>query len=271
VSAGGSPTPGGSEYPALLPNWRRRGLGRWPTLLGESPPALLPTLRAPAIPTGATRARYRFLVDWDNDGAFVGTGEDVTSTVRNVPAVKISLGRNQAREYSPPIAGQASFSLDNSDGTYSSNNASSALYGRLNPGVLVQIWATLGTASYQMHEGYLDVPAERPGPRQQLIAESSLDGFAKLRAATISTAEYTNIPIHQAIGVVLDAAGWPAGKRALIVGGHQPGLRRVAAYAVSGPRASWAGRKGGLWWLESRARDSEPQVVVRAVIAPDLL
>ena len=70
---------------------------------------------------------------------------------------------------------------------------------------------------------------------------------------------------------VLGAAGWPEAKKPAIVVGHQPDLGRVAAYALSGARTSWSVKKGGLWWLESRARDGEPQVVVRAVIAPDLL
>ena len=70
---------------------------------------------------------------------------------------------------------------------------------------------------------------------------------------------------------ILGAAGWPESKKPVIVVGHQPDLGRVAAYAVSGVRTSWSVKKGGLWWLESRARDGEAQVVVRAVMAPDLL
>ena len=70
---------------------------------------------------------------------------------------------------------------------------------------------------------------------------------------------------------ILGAAGWPEAKRPVVVVGHQPDLGRVAAYALSGARASWSVKKGGLWWLESRARDGEVQVVVRAVVAPDLL
>jgi phosphohistidine phosphatase len=70
---------------------------------------------------------------------------------------------------------------------------------------------------------------------------------------------------------ILGAAGWPDAKKPVIVVGHQPDLGRAAACAVCGARTSWPIKKGGLWWLESRARDGEPQVVVRAVLAPDLL
>ncbi|HEX2649119.1 MAG TPA: histidine phosphatase family protein [Burkholderiales bacterium] len=70
---------------------------------------------------------------------------------------------------------------------------------------------------------------------------------------------------------ILGAAGWPEAKRPVIVVGHQPDLGRTAAYIVSGARTSWSVKKGGLWWVEARARGDERQVVVRAVLAPDLL
>jgi len=40
---------------------------------------------------------------------------------------------------------------------------------------------------------------------------------------------------------------------------------------VSGTEASWSVKKGGLWWLSDRVRDEGAQVVVRAVVAPDLI
>jgi len=70
---------------------------------------------------------------------------------------------------------------------------------------------------------------------------------------------------------VLDAAGWPGRKRAVLLIGHQPTLGQVAGYLISGARTEWAIKKGGLWWLSNRVRNDESQVVVRAVVAPDLL
>jgi len=58
---------------------------------------------------------------------------------------------------------------------------------------------------------------------------------------------------------------------------HRPAVipalrRRLSAIAlVGGRQADWSIRKGGLWWLSARAREGEKQVVVRAVIGPDLL
>ena len=70
---------------------------------------------------------------------------------------------------------------------------------------------------------------------------------------------------------VLEAAGWPAHKGAVIVVGHQPDLGRVAALLLTGKEAQWSIKKGGMWWLNNREREGESQVVVRAALAPDLL
>ena len=57
----------------------------------------------------------------------------------------------------------------------------------------------------------------------------------------------------------------------MIVVGHQPTLGRVAAFLVSGAPADWTVKKGALWWLTNRVRNDEAQVVVHAVISPDLV
>ena len=72
-------------------------------------------------------------------------------------------------------------------------------------------------------------------------------------------------------GDILEACGWPSHKGAVVVVSHQPDLGRVAALLVSGTEADWSVKKGGLWWLSNREREGESQVVVRAVLAPDLI
>ncbi|HKI65417.1 MAG TPA: histidine phosphatase family protein [Burkholderiales bacterium] len=70
---------------------------------------------------------------------------------------------------------------------------------------------------------------------------------------------------------ILGAADWSERKGAVVIVGHQPTLGEVASYLVCGGRDEWTIKKGGLWWLTNRVRDDESQVVVRAVIAPDLI
>jgi phosphohistidine phosphatase len=73
------------------------------------------------------------------------------------------------------------------------------------------------------------------------------------------------------VAKLLQAARWPGHDGVVIVVGHQPDLGRAAAYLVGGREMSWSLKKGGLWWLSNRVRDEEDQVVVRAVVSPDLL
>lgn len=72
-------------------------------------------------------------------------------------------------------------------------------------------------------------------------------------------------------GDILEACGWPSHKGAVVVVGHQPDLGRAAALLVAGAEGDWSVKKGGLWWLSNRERGGETQVVVRAVLAPDLI
>ena len=74
-----------------------------------------------------------------------------------------------------------------------------------------------------------------------------------------------------AVRDILAAAQWPLCKSALVVVGHQPDLGRTAAFLVSGTEAPWSVKKGGAWWLSNRVREDEAQVVVRAVVASDLI
>lgn len=70
---------------------------------------------------------------------------------------------------------------------------------------------------------------------------------------------------------ILEAANWPGHKGAVVLVGHQPDLGRAVAYLLCGSQGAWSIKKGALWWLSYRVRDEENQVVVRAVVSPDLL
>jgi len=73
------------------------------------------------------------------------------------------------------------------------------------------------------------------------------------------------------VEAILKAAEWPERKTSVVVVGHQPDLGRVALHLVAAGAGDGTIKKGGLWWLTNRVRNDEAQVVVRAVVAPDLL
>jgi phosphohistidine phosphatase len=72
------------------------------------------------------------------------------------------------------------------------------------------------------------------------------------------------------VAEILRAADWPDRKGPVVVVGHQPDFGRAAAHLI-GAHAELSIKKGGLWWISNRVRDGEQGVVVRAVLAPDLL
>jgi phosphohistidine phosphatase len=96
---------------------------------------------------------------------------------------------------------------------------------------------------------------------------------AQQTAAALERAAETEprVDVGAAPYEVLAAAGWPDGEGTVLVVGHQPTLGEVAALALTGVHASWPVRKGAAWWLRRRVRDGEVEVVLRAVIGPDLV
>lgn len=185
------------------------------------------------------------VIDWLGDGAFGGDGsvdalypytvdglgsmtvddlallltlEDATADLRLNPEVFIGRGRDQARQYSPPRAGVMEFSLDNPTGKYSSANAASPLAGQLLPGRLVDYKETYAAVDYPLYRGFLEDPRELPADDIRMVHWSAVDGLARLQAAKVSTAMYTNVTTDYAVARVLDAAGWPASLRTLDAG-----------------------------------------------------
>ena len=83
--------------------------------------------------------------------------------------------------------------------------------------------------------------------------------------------------VSEAIGTgtspmaLLRAAGWPDGKRNVLVVGHQPTLGEVAAELLGVADAGLSIRKGSIWWFASRDRGGGMETMLRAVVDTDLL
>ena len=91
------------------------------------------------------------------------------------------------------------------------------------------------------------------------------------RALTDEFETVKSIAPGASAAAVLAAAHWPDADATVLVVGHQPTLGMVAATLVAGQPLTWSLRKSGIWWLSHRVRGEDPQVVVRAVMAPDFL
>jgi len=73
------------------------------------------------------------------------------------------------------------------------------------------------------------------------------------------------------VDALLHAARWPDSREPVLVIGHQPTLGLVAAYLTSGQPQAWAVKKGAVWWLRGREREGEMQVVLHALVSPDMI
>ncbi len=70
---------------------------------------------------------------------------------------------------------------------------------------------------------------------------------------------------------VLAAAGWPDSREPVLIVGHQPTLGIVAAYLLAGEPAAWSMKKGAIWWISTRVRETGAQTILRAVVSPDFV
>ncbi len=100
-------------------------------------------------------------------------------------------------------------------------------------------------------------------------AQQTAHALARLGHRKLKTVEA--IAPGASAAEVLAAADWPNARHTTVIVGHQPTLGWVVAELLAGADHSWSIKKGAVWWLQSRARGDDPQVVLRAVTNPDLL
>lgn len=159
---------------------------------------------------------YSLGVDWNRDGDYSDTGEQVYSRIREGSGLSCSRGRNQIRELAPPVVGRFDVDLKNTTRDYSTENASSPLVGNLRPGRRVDFSAVHNATTYRLWNGILDDLPQRPVERA--VGLPALGTFSRLAGKTVTTAAYQNITTDVAMGYILDAVGWPGGERSLQTG-----------------------------------------------------
>lgn len=99
-------------------------------------------------------------------------------------------------------------------------------------------------------------------------AQQTAQALAELSPRKFRTVE--QIAPGASVQDVLTAVDWPHAKTPIVVVGHQPTLGQLASWLVAGEQQDWSVKKSGIWWLSSRERDEVEQVIVRAVINPDM-
>jgi len=156
---------------------------------------------------------YDYRIDWNGDGDFTDTGENVSSRLLANPEVTIQYGRDQGRALSPTAPGEAGFALDNGSRDYSPENGSSPLAGNILPSRPVRIQATHLSTTYTLYRGFTDGYDLDPSPGSRSVSISCQDALARLAGFRVSTPLYYGPRTGQAINYLLDAVGWPAADR----------------------------------------------------------
>lgn len=124
---------------------------------------------------------------------------------------------------------------------------------------------------------------ERQAQRMSAWLARQMPSSAKVLVSPACRAQQTALALERKFKTVdllspegsveglLHAARWPESREVVLVVGHQPTLGLTAAYLTSGQAQSWAVKKGGVWWLRARERQGELQVLLHAVVSPDML
>lgn len=127
------------------------------------------------------------------------------------------------------------------------------------------------------HKGHRQAAKMAVWLNQQLPAHVRVITSPAQRAIQTASALTDKFDVVESIApgassaAVLDVTGWPDSRRAVVLVGHQPTLGEVAAKLLANRKQPWSIKKGAIWWLTHRVRDDSPQIVLRAVMAPDML
>ncbi|MDP6403083.1 MAG: hypothetical protein QF467_06005 [SAR202 cluster bacterium] len=157
-------------------------------------------------------ATYKLQVDWNNDGDWGDTGEEID--MGRVRGITCSFGRDRASQLTGKCkAGTFRAVLDNRSGDYNPFNSSSPIYGNILPGRPVRLLGTSATQSDQaIWQGFL----ARITPQVFLGGDATaiLEATGPLGQVNLDQIEVPMVASQrtdQVVDDILDAAGWGAG------------------------------------------------------------
>jgi hypothetical protein len=157
-------------------------------------------------------ATYKLQVDWNNDGDWGDTGEEID--MGRVRGITCSFGRDRASQLTGRSkSGSLRATLDNRSGDYNQFNSDSPIYGNILPGRPVRLLGTSTTQSDQaIWQGYLlrITPQVFLGGDATAILEAT-GPLGQINLDQIEVAMVTSQRTDQVVDDILDAAGWAAG------------------------------------------------------------
>jgi hypothetical protein len=154
---------------------------------------------------------YYVLVDWDNNGNFTGTYDDISTDVKS-----ISYSRGKSDELGNADVGQLSITLNNADGKYTPGYGG-VISANLLPKRPIKV--SYGTATFKpLFYGFIEEIVPHPHLSEQdciITAVDGLDFLSRHDMATVLRKSALTGTIH---GYILDDAGWSATMRTIDAG-----------------------------------------------------
>ena len=115
-------------------------------------------------------ATYEICVDWDNNGNFTGTYDDITADVKT-----ISFSRGKSDELCKAEVGQLSITLNNADAKYTPN-AGGVISALLLPKRPIRVRATYSAVTYNLFYGFIEEILPHPHLTEQDAIITAVDG-----------------------------------------------------------------------------------------------
>lgn len=157
-------------------------------------------------------ATYVIEVDWNNDGDFSDTYEDISSDVK-----EISFSRGKDEELGHAKVGVLELRVNNADAKYSPENSSGVLYGNLLPKRPIRV-RTTSPGAYNLFYGYIESIIPHPHLAEQDAYISAVDGLDFLARHELDTVLYKDTVTGTLVTNILDAAAWSATLRSIDTG-----------------------------------------------------
>jgi len=105
----------------------------------------------------------------------------------------------------------------------------------------------------------------------RILMSPAMRAVQTAQALGRSCEEDTALAPSATVDNILAAADWPGADGCVVIVGHQPTLGQAAVRLLTGQGGDIAFRKGGIWWFQSRVREQEVQILLKAVVSPDWL
>ena len=199
-------------FPGLIDEVRISNIGRSEAWVKATKKSLWDDLVTYSIEQTISPA-YKIEIDWDKDGDFYDTDEDVSSNVKTV-----HFSRGKSDELGKAEVGQCSITLNNANGLYTPSNSGGDLYGALLPKRPIQTYAIYNGNKYDLFYGFIEEIIPHPHKTEQDCIITAVDGMDFLSRHDMATALYKDALTGTIHGYILDDAGWSATMRTLDTG-----------------------------------------------------